>query len=467
MPARPATVLTLPEVQARRMPRLGWLEWIVISQTALPAMMYIPGASRYRFVSRILGTVLPLIAWGAVAMSGRQVVGGRRYPAATCLGFCTIWVLLSIAHPSTNSLLSGLAEATLTIAIFCPAFWAANLVTDTRQVRRLIVILLICNGASSLMGIAQVYQPERFRPPNLPNLALDAIETEMTVTTADGLKYLRPAGLTDSPGAAGMAGLLACLTGLAVALSSVAWKTRVVSLGMALIGLAVIFYSQVRFTLIVLVVGIVVWIGLLAMRRDKRKLITLGIFTVLLAFGATGWVMRSGGSEVMKRFLTLVEERADTVFYANRGKFVEYALTVDLIDYPLGAGIGRFGTMNSYFGDPFAPPSRGPLWCEIQIEGWILDGGAPLLLASVGAVITAMIVATLMALRCQDRELGYWATVVVIFGLFNTLSCLGNMPFLSPNGLQFWVLMGALFGADSVARRAAQKSSSPVPGVAS
>lgn len=466
--AHPATVPKLSDVPARKMPRLGWLEWTMILQTLLPAMMYIPGVSPFRFLLRILATTLPLVAWGAVAASGRRIAGGYRYAAGMWLWPCSVWLLLSIAHPTTNSPLAGLAQAMLNIALFCPAFWAANQVTDSRQVRRLIVVILLCNGASSLMGIAQVYRPDTFRPPSIPMLAgREDIESEMTVTTEDGLKYLRPPGLSDTPGGAALGGTFACLLGLAIAMTPVSWAMRVMSLGLAIVGLAVIFYSQVRFTLILLVVGILAMVVLLAMRRDWRKLMLLGVCTVVLAVGGIGWVMQSGGTVVTKRFFTLLDERSDTVYYNNRGKFVEYALTVALPEYPLGAGLGRFGTMNGYFGDPLAPPSRGYIWCETQIEGWIIDGGGPLLFGSAGAIITAMVTATSMALRRRDEELGYWAAVVAVLGLFSALSALGNMAFLSFLGLQFWILMGALFGADAVARDAARRSGSAAPRAAS
>lgn len=435
------------------MPRMGWLEFIVLSQTLLPAMLFIPGLTSVRLAIRVLGTVLPLVAWVAVIFSGKRVPGGRPYPPAIWMAFCAIWMTLSIAHPNTNSLRSGTAEMVLNVAIFCPVFWAPRLVRDTRQIRRLIVVMLICNGAGSLVGLGQVFRPATFRPPSIPILQSDPTkEGSLTIKTEDGMEFLRPAGLTDAPGAGGIAGLLACLTGLAVALPATSKKVRLASLGTALAGLAVIFYSQARFTVIVLVAGMMAWVVMLAMQRDMRKLALLGVCGAALAFGSVGMVMRAGGMAVMNRFLTLFQKRSDAVYYENRGKFVEHALLTLLPEYPLGAGMGRFGTMHGYFGDPMAPLERSGLWVETQVEGWVLDGGAPLLLAEFGAVITAMVLAFCTAVRCPDRELRYWASVVVVFGLFAALSVLGNLVFLTSNGLQFWVLLGALYGADALAR---------------
>jgi hypothetical protein len=448
------------------MPPLGWMEWVVIAQTVMPAMMYVPGLSMLRAVTRVIACVLPLVAWGAVLASGRRVAG-RRPPAIGWLTFCSVWLLLSIAHPTTNSLLSGLAEAGLCISVFCPAFWAPAAIRDTRQLRRLLEILLICNGASSLMGIAQVYRPDTFRPPNIPSLVGNADrESDMTITTDDGTKYLRPCGLSDQPGYAGLCGVYACLSGLAIALwPGGAWWKRAAAAAIAVVGLAVIFYSQVRLTILVLIAGVIAWAFLLLLRRETKALLRLGVAVGLLALAAVGWVMRSGGMAVMNRFLTLVEERSDTVFYQNRGQFLELAFTVELIDFPLGAGMGRTGMMYAYFGNPLAPPQSGAIHSEIQFQFWIVDGGAPLLIASIGAVVAAMWSAMRIALRGKDRELIYWAIIVVVFGTFTVLGCLGGAPFVTPIGMQFWVLIGALFGADALSREAARRKLSP-PGVA-
>ena len=442
------------------MPPLGWMEWVVIAQTAMPALMYVPGLSVLRAASRAVACVVPLVAWGAVLASGRRVAG-KRPPATGWLTFCSVWLMLSIAHPTTNSFLSGLAEAALYISVFCPAFWAPAAIRDARQLRRLLVIFLICNGASSLMGIAQVYRPETFRPPNIPSLAGNADrERDMTITTDDGRQYLRPCGLSDQPGYAGICGIYACLSGLAIALwPGGAWWKRSAAASLAVVGLAVIFYSQVRFSILVLIAGLIAWAFLLVLRRETRALLRLGMAVGLLALVAVGWVIRSGGAGVLNRFYTLVENRADVVFYQNRGHFVEAALTVELVEFPLGAGIGRTGMMYVYFGNPMAPPDSANLYAETQIEFWILDGGVPLLVGSVGALATAMWSAMRIALRGKDRELSYWAVIVVVFGVFTVLGCLGGVPFVSLIGMQFWVLIGAAVrGGRPVARGGAAEA---------
>ena len=53
-----------------------------------------------------------------------------------------------------------------------------------------------------------------------------------------------------------------------------------------------------------------------------------------------------------------------------------------------------------------------------------------------------------IALTCKDRELAYWAAVVVASNLSIIATCFSYVTFLSPIGLQFWLLAAALHAAD-------------------
>ena len=66
-----------------------------------------------------------------------------------------------------------------------------------------------------------------------------------------------------------------------------------------------------------------------------------------------------------------------------------YTLSELLYEFPLGAGLGRWGMMQVYFGDPTlwqAPP----IHVEIQPTGWLLDGGVPMWLLYGGALVMAL-----------------------------------------------------------------------------
>ena len=57
-----------------------------------------------------------------------------------------------------------------------------------------------------------------------------------------------------------------------------------------------------------------------------------------------------------------------------------------LSEFPLGAGVGRWGMMNVYFGNP-AAFRAAPIYVEIQLTGWLIDGGIPMWLLYGGAVL--------------------------------------------------------------------------------
>ena len=141
-------------------PGWGWLEWLVLSQTVLPALMFIPGLSAVRTPTRIAAYLVSPLAWVFVAWRGEgDRPGARSFPARPWLIFCTAWLTLSILHPDAYSLTTATAKAALYIAILSPAFWAPAALESSRQIPRLLAILFLCNAASALVGIGQVFLP--------------------------------------------------------------------------------------------------------------------------------------------------------------------------------------------------------------------------------------------------------------------------------------------------------------------
>ena len=344
---------------AGKMPWPGWLEAVVVAQTLLPALMFSPTFLAYRTYIRMLSFLLPLVAWGVYTATGRRVAGGRTYPPTLWLGLALGWITLSIANPWVNTLSSAACSVAITAAVMCPAFWAPAAIKDPRQLKRLLLLLLLCNGASALMGIAQIYRPDTFRPPKMLVLELNPeAEAGLSIITDDGRMILRPPGLTDTPGGAANGGLISCAIGLALALTPIAWWKRLAGMGIAVVGLAIMFYSQVRSLTITLILGLFLWGVLLILRGEIRKVMTLAVLGLVLGLAAIGWVLRSDASNAMNRFLDLFSERATTVYYRNRGAFIEYALTEQLPKYPLGAGPGRIGMSSVYFGNPLAPSTN-------------------------------------------------------------------------------------------------------------
>jgi hypothetical protein len=447
--------------QAKTKPRWGWLEIVIVAQTAIPALLFVPGLTPIRLVTRVASFAIALVAWGAIVQSGRRAPG-RAFPAVPWLWATTVWLLASILHPTTNSLLGGVAEAALIISVFSPAFWGPTALESPRQLGRLMVLLLLCNGAGALMGIGQYYWPDRFNPPVIPMLeGNQSARDQLSFTTDDGRKVLRPCGLTDTPAGASIAGGLAFLVGVCWAIRPIGWHWRLASLGVSLIGAAVLLLSQVRSTLLTQVGCLLAMIVVLFWRGDYRRAIQLVVVGVVVFLAGLGWVVRSGGLGTVQRFMSIIEERPDSLYYRNRGFFLDETFNKHLWDYPMGAGMGRWGQPFLYFGDHMPSATRGALYVEIQWTGWVFDGGLPLMALYSAAIVAALWDMLRIARTSPDDSVGYWAAVVFGLALSVVAATLAGCPFNSQVGVQFWALLAPVHAADARARLATR---TPAPG---
>jgi hypothetical protein len=172
---------------------------------------------------------------------------------------------------------------------------------------------------------------------------------------------------------------------------------------------------------------------------------------VLTAAGITivvgaAWAVTIGGETVTERLRTLIEEDPQTVYYQNRGHFLEYTFRYALPRWPFGAGLGRWGMMNYYFGTADDPQSE-PLWAEIQWTSWTYDGGAPLMLAYVVAIGIALWQSWKIGARRDNGDVGLWGAVIFAFNI-GCLAVTFNYPiFMGQAGMDFWLLNAALFAA--------------------
>jgi hypothetical protein len=153
-----------------------------------------------------------------------------------------------------------------------------------------------------------------------------------------------------------------------------------------------------------------------------------------------------GGEDVSQRLTTLIENSPTDVYYTNRGLFLEHTLTELLPQYPLGAGLGRWGTLAGYFAGP--RPDAQSIYVEIQWTGWLLDGGVILI-----ALYTIMLLITVKNVwgvarqrpsSPQQTSLVSWAAVLIGYDI-GTIALTFNFPvFVSSFGTDFWVLNTAL-----------------------
>src|SRR5579862_6428337 len=162
-PAGPEDDSHDPTIDDESLRPSNFAEWFAISQTLLPALLLVPGSQAYRFPLRVGAYAISLVAFVLwwFDKGGKQQ---GKHPAERFLLMALFVVVLSIAHPNTNSMFAGVAQALLYFAIFCPLFWARGYVTTRRQMVRVLAVLLICNGVNAMVGVLQVYDPNRWMP---------------------------------------------------------------------------------------------------------------------------------------------------------------------------------------------------------------------------------------------------------------------------------------------------------------
>ena len=421
----------------------------IVCQLALLPSVLAPFRSGFRVAS--FGFSLLMLA----------MVPGRAAPHPASRAALVIFGLLIIElfHPTTNGIVSGAAQIGMYAAILAPLFWAARAPLGSTSLRRILLILWLFHTASAAVGILQVRFPGQFQP-NLSSVIQNqgaGYVQSLYMSTSSGVSVLRPMGLTDMPGGAGMAGLYAVLFGIGFYLlerRSVMKALQAVSI---LIGIVAVLLCQVRSLLVALLLCVATIVVILAKRGSGAKLVTLAGMIGAVMFIAAAWTFSLAEEAVTKRLSTLVQSDTATVYYTNRGHFLEQTVYELLPRYPLGAGLGRWGMMNAYFGSA-DDPSTEPIYVEIQWTGWLLDGGLPLILAYSATLWIAVRTATRIALTHHHGSLWLWG---VILAGYNVGACAltFNYPvFIGQLGLEFWLFNALIFAAARSQARASLRS---------
>jgi hypothetical protein len=84
---------------------------------------------------------------------------------------------------------------------------------------------------------------------------------------------------------------------------------------------------------------------------------------------------------------------------------------------------------------------------EVQLTGWLLDGGIPLLLLYSGALFVALRFSYLRAVATSERSRQDVAVIVLCMQLILISLCMTGPVFNTQLGIMFWAVTGALFGA--------------------
>jgi hypothetical protein len=323
--------------------------------------------------------------------------------------------------------------------------WAPVFVRTPDHLARVMAVLLVCNGVNAAVGVLQVYDPPRWMPQEMSRIVTES-SFGLGAATYIGPHgpIVRPPGLFDNPGAVAGPGMYAALLGLVFAVSAIAWWKRALALAAACAGVAAIYLSQVRVSLVVLAAMIAAYAFVLTLQDRRARAAQVATLAVALIVATFALAIALGGDSISHRTFSLFEQDPISLYSASRGGQLVYTFDELLASHPLGAGLGRWGMIAGYFGSN--NPASPPLWAEIQVAGWAIDGGVPLLLLSFGALAVTLLSQLRLARRHADPKIRACAGVVLAGCLGTAALVFSFTPFVTQIGLQFWFLAGALHG---------------------
>ena len=427
-----------------RVSEWGLAEWFVVAQTALPALLLLPGTQPLRFVVRMSSFLLPLAILAYLMLVRNLRL--PRHPSQSWLIATVAYLSLMIAHPLTNSLLGGVAQIGLYVCVMSPLLWAPSLVRSPEHLRRLLVLLLVTNGVNAVVGVLQVYDPATWMPAELSRIVTGSRFGVGAVSYigAEGQRIIRPPGLFDTPGAVAGPGMFAGLLGAVFAASRISIPYRLMAAVFAVAGIMAIYLSQVRTSLVLLVGMLALYLVALLVQRRVRS---AAAFSTMLAVTVVGGLVPAvylGGAAVLSRVTTLLQADPFELYFNSRGGQVAYALG-DVVNAPFGSGLGRWGMTALYFFDPSNLDSPS-IWAEVQISGWLIDGGIIVLCTYGVALFLNGLHEWRVARFASDDWVRASGAVVFAANMGTALLCLTFNPFLTAIGMQYWFLSGALFG---------------------
>jgi hypothetical protein len=436
--ARPAAIAA-----TAKMP-WGFAEWFAISQTALPAILILPGTQAFRLPIRAsaFGISLAAFGWYLVSPAMKQ----RQSHAQSWVFGVMVLLLIGLFHPSTPTLIGGLAHIAVYFAVMAPIFWAPALVDSPERLARIMWLLLICAGVNSVVGVLQVYDPQHWLPAEFSHVVLeqDMGLGPVSFIGPDGRTMVRPPGLFDTPGSVAGPAAFAALLGLVFAIShAAAWK-RLLSLVFAGAGLGAIYLSQVRICWAATLGMMLAYTLTLARQRKFSRATQFAILAGSIFVGGFILAVALGGQAISERFMTLFASDPLSVYRAARGQHLDMAFGDLLVDHPFGAGVGRWGMAASYFGT--FTELNPPIWAEIQLAGWMIDGGILMVVLYGGALVVTALAEWRVAMLSNHPRLATCGAVILAANLGTAAMIFSFTPFVAQMGIQYWFLAGALHG---------------------
>lgn len=437
----------LPAIQTKLFRDWGIPEWFIFSQAILFAILFIPGVSVVRLLTKVASFFTSLLAMYLVWRKGGIAERTQSFKACGMITAFLAIVSIMFVHPGTNSPVSGLADIVLWTSTYCVAYWSTASLRYANQLQRVFLLIFLINSTSALLGIGQFYKPNIFLPPSIGVLEAGGLSAMIPYYTLDdGTQVLRPCGMTDTPGAAAPAGVMAAVMGIVVFTSRLPLWQRLIGIGLALPGATVIYLTHGRTAILMVVLSLMALTFVMALQNRWSGVVQIGVAGFIVVMGGFTWAASEGGKSVVERYLTLVEDSPTEVLTkSSRGQLVSHTLGTMAFEVPLGAGLGRYGQVYGYFGN-WAYGDM--IWVETQVSAWLIDGGIPLLLLGFASVLYALYDTLRVARTCPSDSVAHWAAGVFAMNVSIFFACFGQMPFLTNIGQQFWLLAGMTHAAD-------------------
>jgi len=435
-PRRPAEPIT---------PAYVWFLAFPIAQMLFQLALLVPSLGPFRVLARIGAFSFSLLLLVILSYQGRR---RARHPAYYWAIASLVIVFLGIFHPSASTNLACLAHFSLYLAILSPLFWVARYPVPEGLFWWILCTLWGFHTLSAAVGVLQVYYPGQFQPQLSSVVAAEKAATieGLKIDLVTGERVFRPMGLTDTPGGAASAGLNAFLFGLGFFINGRKLHLKGLALTSMMLGLFCIYLCQIRSLLIMAGVCAITYAILLALRGDINRTLGIGLIVPSVVLVSFAWAVSIGGNSVTERLNTLFEDRVSMVYHRNRGIFLQETINVLLPEYPFGAGLGRWGMMYYYFGDKNDSHCY-PIWVEIQLTGWLLDGGVPLIFFYALAIVAACWAAWKVARSPRPGDLPRWAMLILAYNI-GLVAVTFNYPvFIGGSGMEFWFLNALLFAA--------------------
>jgi len=428
---------------ARKVP-WGFAELFAISQTALPAILILPGTQAVRLPIRISAFAISLAAFAWYVLTPKAKL--KQSQAQSWVFAIMALLAVMLFHPSTSSLKGGLAHLAVYFAVMAPLFWAPAMVRTPEQLARIMWILLVCAGVNSVVGVLQVYDPDRWLPAEFSRVMTeqDMGLGPVTFVGPNGRLMVRPPGLFDTPGSVAGPAAYAALLGLVFAASQTqAWR-RLLSLAFAGAGLAAIYLSQVRVSWAVAFGMMLVYSMTLSRQGRMARATQFAVLAGGVFVGGFVLAVSLGGHEISDRFYSLFASDPLSVYRDARGAHFDMTFNELLVQHPFGAGIGRWGMPAAYFGT--FSEHNPPIWAEIQLTGWMIDGGALMCGLYGSALLVTALGEWRVAMVANDSRLAACGAVVLAANLGTAAMIFSFTPFVAQIGIQYWFLAGALHG---------------------